>query len=47
MINKIMNTQNIKKFFVLGNPIKHSQSPKIHILFAEQFKEFDLQIDYQ
>lgn len=38
---------NIKKFFVLGNPIKHSQSPKIHTLFAEQFKEFDLQIDYQ
>lgn len=47
MINKIMNTQNIKKFFVLGNPIKHSQSPKIHTLFAEQFKEFNLQIDYQ
>lgn len=35
---------NIKKFFVLGNPIQHSKSPKIHNLFAQQFS---LNIDYQ
>lgn len=28
----------IKQFAVFGNPIAHSQSPSIHLAFAEQFK---------
>ena len=27
----------MKRFAVFGNPIKHSYSPIIHSLFAEQF----------
>lgn len=33
----------LKKFAVFGNPIKHSLSPKIHQLFAQQF---DHQLQY-
>ena len=41
----------IKKFAVLGHPISHSLSPKIHILFAKEFaidleyKKFDINQD--
>ena len=34
----------IKKFAVLGHPISHSLSPKIHSLFA---KEFSIDLEYQ
>ena len=33
-----------KKFAVVGNPIKHSLSPRIHNIFA---REFDLDISYE
>ena len=43
--------KEIKKFAVLGHPIAHSLSPKIHLLFAKEFaidleyKKFDINPD--
>ena len=34
----------MKKFYVIGHPVAHSLSPKIHAMFAEQCGE---EIDYQ
>ena len=34
----------MKKFFLLGHPVSHSLSPRIHGMFAEQCH---MQIDYR
>ena len=39
-----MDEQKLNRFAVIGNPIEHSQSPKIHQNFASQF---DLQLSYE
>lgn len=45
MINHLINDRKdmVKRFIVIGNPIKHSKSPQIHQVFAQQV---DMKIAY-